>query len=114
MPLQVDDITELQNYLAGVLQRANHHGQNVRHVVLALVGAIVRFKNPNHSIKVYAREGATGNVLWVYIGDSQYAFSYEHQSDSIVLKRGTTQGDVIANFTNATTIPQIEQVFQGL
>lgn len=114
MPLQVDDITELQNYLAGVVQRANHHGQNVRHVVLALVGAIVRYKNPNHSIKVYAREGATGNVLWVHIGNAQYAFSYDHQSDSIVLKRGTTQGQVIANFTNATTIPQIEQIFDGL
>src|SRR5580658_9191686 len=114
MPVQVDDITELQNYLAGVVQRANHHGQNVRHVVLALVGAIVRYKDPNHSIRVYAREGATGNVLWVHIHDSQYAFSYDHESDSVVLKRGTTQGQVIANFTNATTIPQIEQIFEGL
>jgi hypothetical protein len=114
MPVHVDDITELQNYLVGVLQRANHHGQNVRHVVLALLGAIVRFKNPNHSIKVYAREGATGNVLWFDIGDSQYAFSYDHITDSIVLKRGTTQGQVVAHFTNATTIPQIEQIFEGL
>ena len=114
MPVHVDDITELQNYLVGVLQRANHHGQNVRHVVLALLGAIVRFKNPNHSIKVYARDGAPGNVLWFDIGDSQYAFSYDHITDSIVLKRGTTQGQVVAHFTNATTIPQIEQIFEGL
>jgi hypothetical protein len=31
-----------------------------------------------------------------------------------VLKRGTTQGQVVAHFTNATTIPQIEQIFEGL
>ena len=114
MPLQVDDITELQNYLSGVLQRANHHGQNVRYVVLSLVGAIIQFMNPAHGIKVYAREGETGNVLWFYVGDSKYAFSYDHHTDSVVLKRGNTHGEVLANFTNDTTIPRIVQVFEGL
>ena len=114
MPLQVDDITELQNYLGGVLQRANHHGRNVRDVVLPLVGAIIQFMNSAHGIKVYAREGETGNVLWFYVGNLKYAFSYDHDTDSIVLRRNSTQGNVIANFTNATTIPDIVRVFKGL
>jgi hypothetical protein len=114
MPVQVDDITELQNYLAGVLQRANHHGQNVRYVVLPLLGAIIQFMNPAHRIKVYAREGETGNVLWFYVGDSKYAFSYDHHTDSVVLKRGNTHGEILEHFTNATTIPRIVQVFEGL
>jgi hypothetical protein len=114
MPIPVDDITTLQNYLAGVVQRADHHGENVRHVVFPLIGALVLFKSPLRNIKVYAREGSTGNVLWTYIRDTQYAFSYEHQSDSIVLKVGTTQGQVLAHFTNATTIPEILRVFEAL
>lgn len=114
MPLDVDDVTTLQNYLMGVVQRADDHGKNVRHVVLPLVGAIVLFKNPDRHIKVFTREGSTANVLWVHIGQSQYVFSYEHPSESIVLKRGTTQGDVLAHFTNATTIPEIVHVFEGL
>ncbi len=114
MPLQVDDVTTLQNYLIGVVRRADHHGENVREVVLPLVGAIVLFKNPDHHIKVLTREGSTGNVLWVHIGESQYAFSYDHPSQSIVLKRGTTHGEVLAHFTNATTITEIHNVFEGL
>jgi hypothetical protein len=114
MPLQVDDVTALQNYLIGVVQRADHHGENVRHIVLALVGAIILFKNPDHQIKVFAREGSTGNVMWVHIGESQYVFSYEHASKSIALRRGTTQGEVVAHFTNATTIPEILHIFEGL
>jgi hypothetical protein len=84
------------------------------HVALALVGAIVLFKNPDRNIKVYERDGSTGNVLWVYIGDSRYAFSYDHESDSIVLKEGSTHGQVLAHFTNATTTPEIERIFEGL
>ena len=114
MPLEVDDVTTLQNYLVGVVRRADHHGENVRHVVLALVGAIVLFKNPDRNIKVFAREGSTGNVLWVYVAESKYAFSYDHPSRSIVLKQGSTQGEVLAHFTNATTIPEILDVFEHL
>lgn len=114
MPRQVDDVTTLQTYLAGVVRRADHRGENVRHVILPLIGAIVLFKNPDRHIRVYEREGSTGNVLWVYIGDTQYAFSYDHLSDSIVLKHVTTQGQVLAQFTNATTIPEIENIFEEL
>jgi hypothetical protein len=114
MPVQVDDITTLQNYLTGVIERAGHHGENVRHVVLPLVGAIVLHKDRDHSITVMAREGTTGNVLWVRIGNSRYAFSYDHKSQSIVLKDGTTHGQVLAHFTNATSIPEILEIFDGL
>ena len=114
MPLQVDDVATLQGYLAGVVKRADHHADNVRQVVLPLVGAIVLFKNPKHSIEVMMRKGSTTNVLWVYIGDSRYAFSYDHGSKSIALKRGTTQGKVLAKFTDATTTPEILNVFEGL
>jgi hypothetical protein len=54
----------------------------------------------------------TKNVLRVHIGDSRYAFSYDHQAKSTVLRRGNTQGQVLANFTNAKTVPQILEIFE--
>jgi hypothetical protein len=114
MPLQVDDVATLQGYLAGVVRRADHHADNVRDVVLPLVGAIVLFKDAERSIEVMTREGSTTNVLWAYIGGSRFAFSYDHDSRSIVLKRGTTQGNVLARFTNSTSIPEILATFETL
>ena len=114
MPLELDDIAGLQEYLTGVVRRADHHGDNVRHVVLPLVGALVLFKDPDQRIKVFTREGSTGNVLWVHIGNTRYVITYDHDSESIVIKRGSTQGAVLAHFTNATTIPDILSVFESL
>ena len=114
MPLHVDDVATLQEYLAGVVKRADHHADNVRLVVLPLVGAIVLFKDPEHAIEVMTREGSTTNVLWVHLGEARYAFSYEHDSGSIAMKRGNTQGKVLARFTNSTTIPEILAVFEKL
>jgi hypothetical protein len=114
MPIQVDDISTLQQYLTGVVGRADHHADNVRYVVLPLVGAIVLFKNPDHEIKVLTSDGETKNVLWVHIGVSRYAFSYDHSSKSIVMKRGSTHGLVLAHFTNTTTTPEILNAFEAL
>jgi hypothetical protein len=114
MPIQIDDVTTLQQYLAGVVRRADHHADNVRFVVLPLIGAIVLFKDTEHEIKVLAHEGDTKNVLWVHIGGSRYAFSYDHGAGSVVMKRGSTQGEVLAHFTNSTTVPEILNIFGTL
>lgn len=114
MPQQVDDVSTLQDYLQGVVNRADHHGDNVRYVVIALVGAIVLHKDREQSIRVFTREGVTGNVLWVYIGGSQYAFAYDHHDNCIVVRRGTVHGEVLERFTNASSIPDILSAFERL
>ena len=48
--------------------------QTASEVLFPLIGAIVYFKNPKFPIKVLTREGATGSVLWVWIGNANYAF----------------------------------------
>lgn len=88
MPIQLDDVTLLQNYLAGVVKRADHHADNVRYVVLPLIGAIVLFKDSDHEIKVLAQ--------------------------NIVMRRGSTQGSALARFNNGTTVPEILDVFERL
>jgi hypothetical protein len=114
MPVQISDVAALHDYLAGVVYRADHHADDVRYVVLPLIGAVVLFKDPDSPIQVRTRRGSTANVLWVHIGGTRYAISYEHQSKSIVLKRRTLQGQVVAHFTNTTSVPEILDVFRGL
>ena len=114
MPLQVSDVATLHEYLVGVVNRADHHADNVRYVVLPLVGAIVLFKDPDSPIQVRTREGSTANVLWVEIGGTRYAISYDHESQSIALKHRSVQGEVLARFTNATTVPEILAAFERL
>ena len=96
----------------GVVNRADHHADNIRYVVLPLIGVVVLFKDPDTSIRVLTREGSAANVLWVQIGGSWYAFSYDRNSRSVVLTRGSIQGDVLAHFSNATTIPEILEVLR--
>jgi len=76
----------------------------------------VLFKDADANIKVMRnREGSgTANVLWVRIGGSRYAISYDHRTKSVALKDGSVQGRVIARFTNDTTVPEILEVFQRL
>jgi hypothetical protein len=114
MAEQLNDISALQTYLHGVVNRADHHADNIREVIYTLIGTVVHFKNPQRPIKVASRQGATANVLWVWIGESRYAFSYDHKSGSVVLKLGSTQGKVLARFTNATKTADIVQFFSGL
>jgi hypothetical protein len=114
MQIQLDDVSTLQQYLSGVVRRADHHADNVRYVVLPLIGAIVLFKDADHEVRVLAQDGETKNVLWAHIGGSRYVFSYDHHSGNVVMKRGSTQGQVLAQFNNATTVPEILGVFERL
>jgi hypothetical protein len=113
MTVTVDDIDTLKTYISGVMERADHHANNVSAVALALAGAIVWRKDAD-SIRVMDQGGDMKNVLWVKIGGQRYAFSYKHQNASIEMRRGTTHGDVLHSFDNATPLARVEQIFRDL
>ncbi len=114
MPLTVTDVSELQAYINGVLDRADHHAGNVNEVALAIAGAIVWKKDTNEPIKVMAQGGETKNVLWVYISGNRYAFSYNHQSGKIEIREGSTQGDVLQDFDNSSLLSEVKDFFSSL
>ena len=37
----IADVDTLQKYISGLMDRAFHHGKNVREIVLAMVGGII-------------------------------------------------------------------------
>jgi hypothetical protein len=113
MPLQVDDLRLLEEYLGGVLDRSEHHAKTVGAIALALVGAVLwRKDDVPLEVKTYA--GKTANILWVHIGGRRYALAYNHQAETIELRDRTQSGDVIASFTNSTPVSEVRRVFKAL
>lgn len=113
MPTDVADVDRLQEYLNGVLSRADHHANNVREIALAVVGAII-WRKDGDPIEVMDHNGELKNVLWVSIGGSRYAFSYSHADSAIQIRRRTTRGEVLHSLTNATPLSELRTIFQNL
>jgi len=114
MAIEVTETEILSNYLRGVMDRAEHHAEMVDEIALALIGAILWRKDTSTSIQVLQRDGDTKNVLWVHIRGQRYAFSYNHSTGTIEMRRGTTHGASTHDFSNATTLAEVKGVFESL
>ena len=115
MAKNITNIIDLQEYLDGVISRADCHAQNVREIVLPLIGHVI-LRGSDIEVKTY--DGHTTNILWFTMNEKRFCFLYEHPSGShdgrIVLKNRTMYGDVVATFNNETTIKEIESIFANL
>lgn len=113
MPSSINYIEILKGYIAGVIERAEHHANNVENVVLAIAGAII-WRKDSEPIKVLTREGEMKNVIWLKINENQYAFSYNHDDEQIEIRKNTTHGAVLHSFDNSTPIDEIKTFFKEL
>jgi hypothetical protein len=114
MPVTLDDVDMLKQYIDGVMGRADHHAQDVAAVALTLAGAIVWRKDAAADIQVMSKDGDLKNVLWVKISGQRYAFSCNHNARTIEMRKGSTHGAVLYSFSNATPLPAIEAAFRAL
>ena len=113
MPKKVTDIDVLRNYLRGVMDRADHHAKNINEVSLSVAGGVV-WRKDDDPLEVMTREGEMKNVLWFKVNGKRYALSYNHDTEKIELRKNTTQGSVVASFSNATPNTQVRTIFGGL
>jgi Integron cassette protein VCH_CASS1 chain len=114
MPVPVDDVNTLRQYIDGVMGRAQHHGPRVNAILLALAGAIV-WRKDTQPIQVHAgRTMRHGTVLWVRINGNRYAFKYSHRAQQIEMRRGSTRGAVVHRFDNSTSVAAVERIFRAL
>ena len=112
MPREIDDIDVLQQYIRGVVERAEHHAPGVDEIALALAGAIVWRKEGR--LRALERDGEMKNVLWVTIGQTRYALSYNHNSAAIEVREQTVQGRTLASFTNDSPLADVKRFFGSL
>jgi Integron cassette protein VCH_CASS1 chain len=113
MPIPINEIEVLRDYLAGVAKSANHHAKNVAEVAPAIAGHIVS-NAENDSVKVLTRKGKMGNVLWSKIRGNKYAFSYDHDSKTIQIRKNTLRGAVMHSIDNSTTHAGLITIFSSL
>jgi hypothetical protein len=109
MAVTASNIADLHAYAEGVMDRAAHHASNVDEIALARLGAIVWRAEP-HSIKRLT------NVLWWESAATgqRYACSYNHTTQEIELRAGSTHGATLHSFSNATPIASVGQIFANL
>ncbi len=112
MPRAVTDVDVLQEYISGVMERAEDHAKNVNDICLAIAGAIIWRKEGD--IQVYEREGQMTNALWVTISGEEYALSYNHVAEAIEVREGSMRGSVLASFDNSNTATDVRQFFENL
>lgn len=113
MPQKVTDIDVLRNYLRDVMDRADHHAQDVNEVSLSIAGGVV-WKKDNDPLEVMVRDGNMKNVIWFKVNQKRYALSYNHDTGEIELRKNSTHGQVIASFSNTMSNARVRQIFNGL
>lgn len=111
MPRHVTEVEILKKYILGVMERAEHHAQNVDEICLAVAGAVIWRAD---RIEVYQRKGIMGNALWLYIGEDRYVLSFNHKTGEIEVRSSSTQGSALFSVSNATSVAQVKQFFAGL
>lgn len=112
MPVDVAEVDVLQEYLQGVLGRADHHAKGVDQIALALVGAVVWRKTG--TLKVMAVDGDMKNVLWFETDKGKYALSYNHGAGTIELREKSVRGNVLASLSNNTPLAELRTLFASL
>jgi hypothetical protein len=107
LTVTVTKFDDLREYLTGMMGRAGHHASDVR-VTFGLAGAILRRKDDGDETEV-RKDG-----ILVRIQGNRYAFSYNHGTQSIDMRRDNVRGPTLHSFTNSTPLAQIMAVFKAL
>jgi Integron cassette protein VCH_CASS1 chain len=113
MAITADDVEILHRYAEGVMERADHHADQVKGIALALLGGIIWRGEPG-SIEIKQYAGGLANVLWVTIRGRRYALAYNHQTGQIEIRDRTQSGAALHSFSNATAVADVEAVFRQL
>lgn len=112
MAITINKIEALKEYFNGVMNRANHHADNVNEIVLALIGGVIWCAEGNFEVRQYG--GAPANILWMEVGDTRYCFKFNHETEKIECLEGGHVGAVLETFDNQTTISEVKSFFAGL
>ncbi|NHM04320.1 hypothetical protein [Flavobacterium celericrescens] len=112
MALTITTLNLLNQYINGVMERADHHGQNVNEIVLTLAGAVIWRATQDVEVRTYNDE--TANILWLTINGHRYAIAYNHSTMNIEIRDRNQNGTVLATFNNSNTALDVKNIFSNL
>lgn len=112
MALTINTLTLLNEYINGVMNRADHHAENVNEIVLTLAGAVIWRATQDVEVRTY--NDKTANILWMTINGHSYAIAYNHHSGNIEIRDRNQNGTVLGTCNNETTAGEVKAIFSGL
>lgn len=112
MATTISTINILQEYLNGVLERADHHANNVNEIALAIAGGIIW--KTSRDVKVMTRNGEMKNVLWLQTKDKNICFVFNHVTGNIDIRDNGIQGSIIISFNNSNTVKDVKDFFKTI
>lgn len=114
MAIKVNNVSQLQAYFKGVVERSDHHAGGVNNIIYPLLGLIILYQDSNKEIEVKSYGGGSGNMIWIVINNSRYAFRYEHTDETIEIRNKTFKGDLLHKVNDATSIETLKNIFKNL
>ena len=87
MALTIATLQSLNQYIKGVMDRADEHGEGVNEVILTLAGAVIWKAAQGVEVRTY--QGETANLLWLIVGGNRYVLAYNHKTRVIELRNRT-------------------------
>lgn len=112
MAITIDKVNSLKEYFNGVMNRADHHADNVNEIVLALIGGVIWRAEDNFEVRQY--DNAPANILWMHVGEKRFCFMFNHHTGKIECREGGHNGSVVEEFENSTPISKVKSFFAAL
>lgn len=112
MALTITTLSVLNEYITGVMNRADEHAQQVNEIVLTLAGAVIWRATQDVEVRTYNDE--TANFLWLMVNDHRYAIAYNHQTSRVEIRNRNQNGTVLAEFNNLSTAADVKRIFSDL
>ena len=114
MAVNVSAVEVLKELFIKVVERANSHAPNVNEIIYPLLSFVLLITDEESDIQVRASDGDNGNMLWLTTNGHRYAFRYEDSEKSIVIRKGTFTGSMVARVNNSTTVNELKLIFSKL
>lgn len=115
MATRLTSNSQINSYVATVLQAARHHAPHVAVVIPKLAKEVKAILNWNtDKVEIYTRKGNMARTCWVTIRGRRYVFSYNYRTGRIDLRRKSLRGTVVRSFDNRTSPLVVASTVRGL
>lgn len=114
MAVCVNEIKVLKELFLKVVDRTNSHAPNVNEIVYPLLSCVILIMDEKSDIQVRSADADNGNMLWFTTNGKRYASRYEDDLKSIVIRKGSFEGDLVTKVNNSTSTTELKQIFADL
>ena len=113
MAITAKDVQQLNEYAAGVMDRADHHAGAVKGSALTVLGGII-WRADADTIRIRQYAGHPANMLWAKFNGREYAFRYEHSTVQIEIRDGSQNGPILHTIDDSMAVADIHAILKAL